>query len=86
MRRTAVPSPMQKQKTGKKFNHNVFGTVVAEEIERKGNGLNLNKETLIGILNHTTNGGALDLRNLPQEYAVVRIMDKVAYVLSDPND
>lgn len=74
------------KKAGKKFNHNVFWTVVAEEIERKGNGLNLNKETLIGILNHTTNGGSLDLKNHPQEYAVVRIMDKVAYVLADPND
>lgn len=74
------------EETGKEFNHNVFSTIVAENLERKGNGLNLTEETLTGILNHTTNGGALDLKGLPQEYAVVRIMDKVAYVLSDFND
>gem|GEM_PF-4229309 len=73
-------------KTHKEFKHNIYSTVVAQEIERKGNGLNLSNETLYAILNHTTNHGNLFLKENPQEEAVVMIMDKIAYVLSDFND
>ena len=74
------------EKSKKDFEHNIFSTVVAEKIERKWNGLNLLNETKTWILNHSTNWWILDLKGHPQEYAVVRIMDKIAYVLSDFND
>lgn len=74
------------EKSWEIFRHNVFSTVVAQNLERKWNGLNLTNETLIWILNHTTNWWSLDLIWFPQEFAVVRIIDKVAYVLSDFND
>ncbi len=72
------------QKTGKKFKHNAFGIVVAEEIERKGGGLNLTEEVKFGIYYHS----GFDFENkiyLP-ECAVVRICDKICNTFSDLND
>jgi dGTPase len=72
---------------GKPFNHNVFSVVVAQEIERKGKGLNLTYETLDGILLHSRGNNELKTdKEKPQEYAAVMYADKIAYTFSDLND
>lgn len=70
---------------GDKFKHNVFSTIVAEFIERRGGGLNLSYETLEGIYYHSGDWKNFDY-TLPQEYLVVKIADKVAYTVADYND
>jgi dGTPase len=73
--------------TGKNFDHQIFSAVVAQRIERKGNGLNLAAETLQGIMNHSRSMDSLAVDDhLPQEYAVVMLSDKICYSFSDFND
>jgi len=73
--------------TGKHFRHEIFGVVVAQHIERKGQGLNLSYEVLEGILNHSKGEKTLSISShLPLEYAVAMISDKIAYTFSDIND
>ena len=73
------------EKLGTKFRHSVFSLIVSEMIERRGVGLNLCFETLEGAYHHSGGLDNLD-ENLPQEYAVAKIADKVGYTLSDFND
>jgi dGTP triphosphohydrolase len=73
--------------SGKKINHSTFGVVVAQQIERKGKGLNLCHETLEGMLHHSRGSRPIDLdSSLPDEYNAVMYADKIAYVFSDLND
>jgi dGTPase len=72
--------------SGKKFEHDVFGVVLAQKIERNGKGLNLTHETLDGILNHGGFKRILDNPNIPNEFNIVKLADKVAYTFSDLND
>ena len=72
---------------GKEFSHHIFSVVVAQEIERRGQGLNLSYETLEGILMHTRKDGELIIyKDKPAEYAIVMFADKFAYTFSDLND
>jgi dGTP triphosphohydrolase len=72
---------------GKAFRHNIFSTVIAQEIERNEFGLRLCHETLEGIFHHSSGSGKIETnRLLPQEYAVVKYADKIAYTFSDIND
>lgn len=72
--------------TGKKFKHEVFGTVVAQQIEKQGKGLNLTRGTLLGIRWHSGwNEAPTDLV-LPLEAKVVMMADKIAYTFADVND
>ena len=59
------------------FKHNVHGVRVVEVIE----GLNLTKETLDGILNHTGIGKPFTL-----EGQIVKIADRIAYLNHDIED
>lgn len=71
----------------KPFKHYINSVVVAQHIERQGNGLNLTKETLEGMLNHSRGAGELTVdSDSPQEYSVVMFADKIAYTFSDIND
>lgn len=73
--------------SGKPFNHPIFGVIVAQQVERKGDGLNLSYETLEGMLNHSRGKKELTTDNSkPQEYSVVMFADKIAYTFSDIND
>ena len=73
--------------SGKKFSHPIFSVIVAQEIERKGEGLNLSYETLEGILNHSRGKNELVTdTSKPQEYSVAMYSDKIAYTFSDIND
>lgn len=70
-----------------KFHHKFFGVTVAEKIERKGEGLNLSAEVLEGIIHHSRGEEKISLKeNLPMEYNVVMLADKIAYLFSDIND
>lgn len=69
------------------FRHEIFGLTVTEKIERKGLGLNLSFETLEGITYHSR--GVKDINiiiDIPMEYNVVMLADKIAYLFSDIND
>lgn len=73
--------------SGQPFSHEVFSVVVAQRIERSGHGLNLSFETLEGILCHSSNAHAITVNSdLPYEYAVVKLADKIAYTFADIND
>ena len=73
--------------SGRNFEHCIMSVVVSQFIERNGKGLNLSWEVLEGIANHSRGIGGLQINpNLPLEYAVVMLADKIAYVFSDLND
>lgn len=69
------------------FRHERFGPIVAAFIERRGNGLNLTRETLKGIYEHSRGKGNLSLDPYSlEESRVTMYSDKIAYVSSDIND
>lgn len=63
------------------FHHNVQSVRVAERIEKNGEGLNLTREVLDGMLNHRGAGSPSTL-----EGKIVQISDKIAYVNHDIDD
>lgn len=63
------------------FKHNVQSVRVVECLEKEGQGLNLTKEVLDGILTHQTASEPMTL-----EGQVVRLSDKIAYVNHDIDD
>ncbi|WP_250278869.1 deoxyguanosinetriphosphate triphosphohydrolase [[Clostridium] colinum] len=63
------------------FNHNEQSVRVVQKIEKNGNGLNLTKEVLDGILNHR---GRCNPSTL--EGKIVQISDKIAYINHDIDD
>ena len=68
--------------TRKNFHHAVYGAILLQEIERNGKA-NFSFEVLEGITFHSAEiipGGK------PQEYSVIRLADKIAYVSHDIND
>lgn len=78
---------------GKPFKHAINSVVIAQHVERQEDpkrndkGLNLNYETLKGMLLHSRGSGKFSLaKNEPQEYNVVMLADKIAYTISDLND
>lgn len=73
--------------SGKNFAHSIMSVVVAQKIERGGNGLNLTYETLEGILNHSRGSGEMKINsNITEEATLVMYADKIAYTFSDLND
>jgi dGTPase len=76
-----------KQLSGKNFAHNIMSVVVAQKIERSGNGLNLTYETLEGILYHSRGDSFMNINpNITEEANLVMYADKIAYTFSDLND
>ncbi len=74
------------RKTGRDFRHEVMSAVIAQRIERKGGGLNLCRQTLSAILNHSRGKGALTLSTSAEEDNVVMYADKISYLFADFND
>ena len=66
---------------GRRFRHNEHSLRVVDVLERDGRGLNLTEQVRDGILNHTGPGKPATL-----EGAVVRIVDRVAYINHDIDD
>lgn len=72
---------------GIEFKHERFSGIIATSIERSGDGLNLTKETLKGILEHSRGAGDLTAdKNATNENLAVMYADKIAYIFSDIND
>lgn len=71
---------------GTEFRHEIFSAIIAVFIERSGGGLNLTKQTIEGILNHSRGGGDLTTGSQVDEYNLAMYSDKIAYVFSDIND
>ena len=63
------------------FKHNEQSVRVVEYLEKDGQGLNLTKEVIDGILTHQTASKPLTL-----EGQVVRLSDKIAYINHDVDD
>jgi dGTPase len=71
----------------REFLHAVMSVVIAQKIERRGQGLNLSWETLEGVLRHSRGKNGLKAEpGFALEYAVVMLADKIAYTFSDLND
>ncbi len=69
------------------FRHNENSIRVLTKIERQGRGLNLTKEVLDGILNHSGfSKGENGAKAFTLEGQVVRYSDKIAYVNHDIDD
>lgn len=66
------------------FNHSENSVRVLTKIEKLGKGLNLTKEVLDGILNHS--GFSSNSKALTLEGQVVRYSDKIAYINHDIDD
>lgn len=75
------------QVLGEEFNHEVYGVVVAQKVERRGQGLNLTHQVLSGILHHSRGAGSLTVnKEMSPEAIVVMYADKIAYLVADYND
>lgn len=75
--------------TGKEFRHATFGVVIAQYIERRGEGLNLTHQVLEGILVHSGGEDALPEAKkgkISEEAKVVKYSDKISFTLADMND
>ena len=70
-----------------KINHAINGAVIPQEIERRGNGLNLTREVVDGIISHSRNKNAIDIdKRKSNEINLIVYVDKIAYTFSDFND
>lgn len=65
------------------FCHEVMAPIIAQKIERRGQGLNLTHQTLEGMMRHS---GNLTKEGMSQEAWVVNYADKLAYIFADFND
>lgn len=73
--------------TKKTMCHNIIATVLLQEVENFGQGLNLSKQVLEGIFYHSVGEGEVaSIKELSYEYMVVRFADKIAYMFADAND
>ncbi len=72
------------QYTEKPFEHNIFGPIVLEKIERGGTGLKLREETLQAILFHS--GADFGKETNIEEHKLIKLGDKISYLFSDFND
>lgn len=75
--------------TGKPFRHATFGVIIAQKIERQGEGLNLTRQVLEGILSHSGSSeilpGTKEVK-ISEEAKVVKYSDKISFTLADTND
>lgn len=67
------------------FRHNEQSVRVVRKLENNGEGLNLSKEVIDGILNHSGFGGKNN-QSLTLEGTVVKYSDKIAYLNHDIDD
>ena len=69
------------ERYGLRFRHNEHSLRIVERIEPDGSGLNLTAQVRDGILNHTGDGEPASL-----EGAIVRVVDRIAYINHDIDD
>ncbi len=69
------------------INHAINSAVILQEVERKGDGLNLTKEVVDGIISHSRNKNDLVIdKRKSNEINLIIYVDKIAYTFSDFND
>ena len=72
------------------ISHALNGVIILQELERKGGGLNLTRETIEAILHHSSSEKGLwenqTNRRISNEAKVVKISDKISFIFSDFND
>jgi len=70
--------------------HAFNGVIIAQKLERKGDGLNLTRETVEAILYHSSSEKGLwenqTNREISNEAKIVKISDKISFIFSDFND
>ena len=71
--------------TNRPFSHSTFGAVIAQHIERKGEGLHLTHQTLACIAHHDDDPASYP-PNSPFELDLIWWADKTAFIAADPND
>ncbi len=71
---------------GEHFRHEKFVIFLLEVIERDGLGLNLSRETLQVIYNHSRGSGKMTRLGVAAEDDLVMYNDKLSYIFSDYND
>ncbi len=70
-----------------KFRHDIFGVILAQQIERKGRGLNLSYQTLRAMRWHSRGKKEMTTtKKIEPEANVVMIGDKIAYTIADISD
>jgi len=70
-----------------KINHAINGAVILQEVERKGEGLNLTWEVVNAIMSHSRNKKELYINEKQSnETSLLVLADKIAYLFSDFND
>ena len=74
---------MAKAMNRPEFCHEVMAPIVAQKIERKGQGLNLTHETLEAMMCHS---GSQARQGMSQEAWLLRYTDKITYLFADYND
>lgn len=74
---------MARQMGKPQFCHEIMGPIIAQKIERCGNGLNLTFETLEGMMCHS---GSKAHNGMTPEAWALRYADKFAYIFADFND
>jgi len=73
--------------SGRRVKHPQHGVFVAQHIERKGKGLNLTYETLLGIAQHSRGAGSLNQGGTAlNEFELCMLVDKLSYLYADYND
>ncbi|MFH1047697.1 MAG: HD domain-containing protein [Patescibacteria group bacterium] len=73
-------------RTGKKWRHPLLGVVIAQHVERRGQGLNLTWQVLDIILNHSRGASPAVVQGMKPEPAIAVKADKIAYTFSDIGD
>ncbi len=72
---------------GRDVSHATMGVIVARRVERKGVGLNLTRQTLEIIQEHSAGSGEVNFTDeMSQEARIVTLADKISYVFADTND
>ena len=72
---------------GKRFTHAEFGCIVSEQIERKGMGLGLSKETLFVQKEHSKwISDDMNANSCIQEKNIIVTADVISFLFSDIND
>ncbi len=69
-----------------KIKHGLNGAIIAQKVERGGNGLNLTYEVVEGMIEHSRNSLHIATARIPNETKVVILADEIAYTASDRDD
>jgi dGTPase len=73
-------------KAGIELDHRIIGCIILQHVENGGEGFNLSHEVLSGIYHHSGHRDRSEYLAYPDEFQLVNIADKIAYLFEDPED